>query len=312
MAAGLLEHQVPRLAPGLQLHHRRSIGLVAIRPRRDRVGCRFGQPVAPQHLGQLVVIGHLVNQPGGARLSRRQRRAVNEFAQRRLGQPAPGGHAGRQHVVLVIQQPVELGAILRRHGLLAEAVEGRLVGRNLYHVGLYADAGQGVLEECHLGVETQHVELRPRRSNNARGGRGGVVVGQIEVGGVDDGVLARRPQPGHGGAEVLERGQPGAEAAEDEDDAARVVGISDHAQPGVQILQAERIGRQRQPALNEATRRPGSFRQRPADGQHDVIHVRPAQAAHHVAPVGPNRCEVVGERLPRPAEVAAQSLSELG
>ncbi len=137
-------------------------------------------------------------------------------------------------------------------------------------------------------------------------------MGQVEIGGVDDGVLARRPQPGHGGAEVLERGQPGAKAAKDKHHPMHVVGFGHHAQPVVQMLQAKRVGRQRQPALDEAARWGGTLRQGAANGQYDVIDVRPAQAAQQIAPVNAERVQAFAQRLTSGAQIATQGFCEAG
>ena len=234
-------------------------------------------------------------------LLRRVGGVVDERLQGGLAEAPAGGHVSRDLVVVVIEQPIELGLLFGGDLGFAQDVAGGFEGGDLDDVGVDAQLGQGVFEEDSFAAQPQDVEGAPGRGDDTIGGGGHVVMSQVQVGGEDDDLFAGGAQAQHGPAQILQGGQARAEAGEDEQHAAHVAGFGDAAQAAVECLQAERRRWQGQEALVEAARWGVALRQGAAQGHDYVIEAGAAQAAQPVAQANHEAAALVTQGAQAPA-----------
>ncbi len=88
-------------------------------------------------------------------------RVVDHLADGLRGHLAPAGDARDDHVVLLVQQPVELLAAFRRRLAARQRVRRAFIGRNRDRIDLDTDRIQRIAQEDHLGVQPQRIEGAP-------------------------------------------------------------------------------------------------------------------------------------------------------
>ena len=164
--------------------------------------------ITAQIVAELILKKGRIDKAHLDRMLQVERRTVQQCAHP-LRRQAPVRSECPDHVrIEIVEEPVQVLAVLRRHVAARQRVTGCLVRRDSDHLKAEARAGKRIAQKGGGEVEAQGVELARWQCNDSVAGGGSEIAGQTDLVEISDGLQAPPLGARKDGPQRLRAGQP--------------------------------------------------------------------------------------------------------